>query len=32
MSWRDVQLGDGINVKHGFAFKGEHLLLPVNTW
>jgi type I restriction enzyme S subunit len=24
MSWRDVQLGDGINVKHGFAFKGEH--------
>jgi type I restriction enzyme S subunit len=24
MSWREVQLGDGIHVKHGFAFKGEH--------
>lgn len=23
MSWREVQLGDGIHVKHGFAFKGE---------
>lgn len=23
MSWREIQLGDGINVKHGFAFKGE---------
>lgn len=24
MSRRDVQLGDGIHVKHGFAFKGEY--------
>lgn len=24
MSWRVVQLGDGIHVKHGFAFKGEY--------
>ncbi len=24
MSWRETQLGDGIHVKHGFAFKGEH--------
>lgn len=24
MTWRDVQLGDGIHVKHGFAFKGEY--------
>lgn len=24
MSWREIQLGDGIDVKHGFAFKGEH--------
>lgn len=24
MNRRDVQLGDGIHVKHGFAFKGEH--------
>jgi len=24
MSWREVQLGNGIHVKHGFAFKGEH--------
>lgn len=24
MSWSEVQLGDGIQVKHGFAFKGEH--------
>lgn len=24
MSWREVQLGDGMRVKHGFAFKGEH--------
>ena len=24
MSWREVQLGDGIHVKHGFAFKGEY--------
>lgn len=23
MSWRELQLGDGIHVKHGFAFKGE---------
>lgn len=23
MSWRVVKLGDGIHVKHGFAFKGE---------
>lgn len=24
MSWRELQLGDGIHVKHGFAFKGEY--------
>ena len=24
MSWRDIQLGDAIHVKHGFAFKGQH--------
>ena len=24
MSWREIQLGEGIHVKHGFAFKGEH--------
>lgn len=24
MSWREIQLGDGIHVKHGFAFKGEY--------
>lgn len=24
MSWQEIQLGDGIHVKHGFAFKGEH--------
>jgi len=24
MSWRDIQLGDAIHVKHGFAFKGEY--------
>ncbi|MBS0465991.1 MAG: restriction endonuclease subunit S [Proteobacteria bacterium] len=24
MSWREVQLGDGLHVKHGFAFKGEY--------
>lgn len=24
MSWRELQLGDAIRVKHGFAFKGEH--------
>ncbi|MEX2500682.1 MAG: restriction endonuclease subunit S [Wenzhouxiangellaceae bacterium] len=24
MSWRELQLGDAIHVKHGFAFKGEH--------
>lgn len=24
MSWRELQLGDGIYVKHGFAFKGEY--------
>jgi type I restriction enzyme S subunit len=24
MSWPEVQLGDGIHVKHGFAFKGEY--------
>ena len=24
MSWQEVQLGDGIHVKHGFAFKGEY--------
>lgn len=24
MNWRQVHLGDGINVKHGFAFKGEY--------
>ncbi len=23
MNWREIQLGDGIRVKHGFAFKGE---------
>ncbi|MGE7137496.1 restriction endonuclease subunit S [Luteibacter sp. NPDC031894] len=23
MSWRNLRLGDGIHVKHGFAFKGE---------
>ncbi|HEX5337659.1 MAG TPA: hypothetical protein VFW53_04410, partial [Gallionella sp.] len=23
MSWRTIQLGEGIHVKHGFAFKGE---------
>lgn len=34
MSWREIQLGDGIHVKHGFAFKGvyfaasgEHMVL-----
>jgi type I restriction enzyme S subunit len=24
MSWREVQLGDGIHIKHGFAFKGQY--------
>ena len=24
MSWCEIQLGDAIHVKHGFAFKGEH--------
>ncbi len=24
MSWHEVQLGDAIHVKHGFAFKGQH--------
>ncbi|MCP4577355.1 MAG: restriction endonuclease subunit S [Deltaproteobacteria bacterium] len=24
MNWREIQLGDAIHVKHGFAFKGEH--------
>mgnify|MGYP000358956866 CR=1 FL=1 len=24
MSWREIELGDAIHVKHGFAFKGEH--------
>jgi type I restriction enzyme S subunit len=24
MNWREIQLGEGIQVKHGFAFKGEH--------
>lgn len=24
MTWRELQLGDGIHVKHGFAFKGEY--------
>lgn len=24
MSWRELQLGEGIHVKHGFAFKGEY--------
>ena len=24
MSWREIQLGDAIRVKHGFAFKGQH--------
>ncbi|MDD2465359.1 MAG: restriction endonuclease subunit S [Simplicispira sp.] len=24
MSWREIQLGDAIHVKHGFAFKGQH--------
>ncbi|MWK54653.1 restriction endonuclease subunit S [Pseudomonas otitidis] len=24
MSWRELQLSDGIHVKHGFAFKGEY--------
>ncbi|MEN1579721.1 restriction endonuclease subunit S [Pseudomonas aeruginosa] len=24
MSWKELQLGDGIHVKHGFAFKGEY--------
>lgn len=24
MSWREVQLGDAIHVKHGFAFKGQY--------
>lgn len=24
MSWQKIQLGDGINVKHGFAFRGEY--------
>jgi len=24
MSWREFELGDGIHVKHGFAFKGEY--------
>lgn len=23
MSWKEISLGDGIDVKHGFAFKGE---------
>lgn len=23
MSWREIQLGEGICIKHGFAFKGE---------
>ena len=23
MTWRELRLGDGIHVKHGFAFKGE---------
>ena len=24
MSWREIYLGDGIHIKHGFAFKGEY--------
>jgi type I restriction enzyme S subunit len=24
MSWCEIQLGDAVHVKHGFAFKGEH--------
>ncbi len=24
MSWREIQLGDAIHVKHGFAFKGQY--------
>jgi type I restriction enzyme, S subunit len=24
MSWQEIQLGDAIHVKHGFAFKGKH--------
>ncbi len=24
MSWHEIQLGDAIHVKHGFAFKGQH--------
>ena len=24
MSWREIQLGEAIHVKHGFAFKGEY--------
>lgn len=24
MSWREIKLGEGLHVKHGFAFKGEH--------
>jgi type I restriction enzyme, S subunit len=24
MSWREIQLGEAIHVKHGFAFKGKH--------
>jgi len=23
MNWQDIQLGEAIHVKHGFAFKGE---------
>jgi len=23
MSWREIELGEGVEVKHGFAFKGE---------
>ena len=24
MSWHEINLGDAIHVKHGFAFKGQH--------
>lgn len=24
VSWREIYLGDGIHIKHGFAFKGEY--------
>lgn len=24
MSWREILLGDGLHIKHGYAFKGQH--------